>query len=598
MVHIGEKTVDGLRELAESVSCGSLDIKEGACIRPVNGKLLTLTVDGRVMKPAPGKYSGDVVLTLTDGFDLPPGTLFRGPIPVRTAVCVDGNQIDDSRSVLTAVREGEFSSGLLKNALIDINEDDFNGIIVTGSGEYRVDDCKITMNGDADNDFIGKGAGITALGSSKLTVNRADIEINGITRCAVHVGEEASAIINDSEINVVSGSTDRMQPAWMLGLRGYNRATQLCDYGTATYNNCRIRSNGWGVMSVDGAVRCRMYLKDCDLELTDPPARGYGVFSIGDCIIYMDGCKMHVNGYPILMNADPGGGVEVSNGCVFRSGVFGALIFKDDGGLLRITDSDIISEKSTFVIKGSNTTIDVTNSRLCPGNGVILQMMDTDDPGMFSSAFKVPVGIADEPEEGRDLTAADPHKDIFLRLRSMEAEGDIFNSTSNIRAYKNKVNDGGPTLFTGALAKSVVGPEGEGPDDGNGPPPMDFEREDELQGAKNLDVLLDNARLTGTISAAVQQYSEGVEIINTANNEELCNITQHAAPAVNNGVIVTLSGGSVWTVKGRCYISKLVIGEGSEIRPMPGQELTMTVFGVKTPVRPGTYEGKVFLVSE
>ncbi len=128
MVHIGEKTVDSLWELAESVSCGSLDIKEGARIRPVNGKLLTLTVDGRVMEPVPGKYSGDVVLTLTDGFDLPPGTLFRGPIPVRTAVCVDGEQIDDSRSVLAAVREGEFSYGLLKNALIDINEDDFNGI--------------------------------------------------------------------------------------------------------------------------------------------------------------------------------------------------------------------------------------------------------------------------------------------------------------------------------------------------------------------------------------------------------------------------------------------------------------------------------------
>ena len=64
-------------------------------------------------------------------------------------------------------------------------------------------------------------------------------------------------------------------------------------------------------------------------------------------------------------------------------------------------------------------------------------------------------------------------------------------------------------------------------------------------GPKNLQVKLDHSELTGTISAAKQHYRSGITYIDETTREELCNVTQEAAPAINNGVIVILENGVV-----------------------------------------------------
>jgi hypothetical protein len=67
------------------------------------------------------------------------------------------------------------------------------------------------------------------------------------------------------------------------------------------------------------------------------------------------------------------------------------------------------------------------------------------------------------------------------------------------------------------------------------------------------------------------------------------------APAVNNGVIVTLSGGSVWTVAGTSYITSLTIEDGTITGP-EGAAVTMTVNGKKTKIESGkTYTGDIVL---
>lgn len=53
---------------------------------------------------------------------------------------------------------------------------------------------------------------------------------------------------------------------------------------------------------------------------------------------------------------------------------------------------------------------------------------------------------------------------------------------------------------------------------------------------------------------------------------ELGNITQSAAPTINNGVCVSLDKDSVWTVTGRSYITALTLAEGAKVAAPGGQE--------------------------
>lgn len=67
------------------------------------------------------------------------------------------------------------------------------------------------------------------------------------------------------------------------------------------------------------------------------------------------------------------------------------------------------------------------------------------------------------------------------------------------------------------------------------------------------------------------------------------------APAVNNGMIVTLSGGTVWTVAGNSYLTSLTV-EDAQIAAPEGQIVEMTVNGKKTRIENGkTYTGDIVL---
>jgi hypothetical protein len=112
---------------------------------------------------------------------------------------------------------------------------------------------------------------------------------------------------------------------------------------------------------------------------------------------------------------------------------------------------------------------------------------------------------------------------------------------------------------------------------------------------KNLGVNLKSATLTGQISSATQSYREGLKEITVDNWQDLSNITQKAAPTVNNGVVVTLDSKSAWQVTGTSYITALTLAAGAVLQGAKGKKLKMTVDGKETPVAPGTYKGKIVL---
>ena len=98
------------------------------------------------------------------------------------------------------------------------------------------------------------------------------------------------------------------------------------------------------------------------------------------------------------------------------------------------------------------------------------------------------------------------------------------------------------------------------------------------------------------ISSATQAYREGLNLITEKNREELSNVTQTAAPTINNGVVLSLDQDSVWTVTGTSYLTALTLEEGAKVTGVDGRPLTMLVDGAETPIAPGTYTGKIALL--
>lgn len=102
---------------------------------------------------------------------------------------------------------------------------------------------------------------------------------------------------------------------------------------------------------------------------------------------------------------------------------------------------------------------------------------------------------------------------------------------------------------------------------------------DDLQGVKNLEVRLVNAKLTGLVTSAEAAYRDGLTEITVDNWQEIGNITATAAQAINNGTILFIDKNSVWTVTGTSYLTALEIEEGARILTPSGEKASITVDG-------------------
>ena len=65
---------------------------------------------------------------------------------------------------------------------------------------------------------------------------------------------------------------------------------------------------------------------------------------------------------------------------------------------------------------------------------------------------------------------------------------------------------------------------------------------------------------------------------------------------INNGVIVSITGGSRWTVTGTSYLSALSLDATSSVGGPGRKQVTMTVDGTTTEIEPvGSYTGAIVL---
>lgn len=603
------KTVTGTWLVEETTHLYDLTIAEGAALKAPEGKFIAMTVDGIGCDPKPGRYHGDIILTVAETYHMAPHALMRLNNISREftdAVVIESGKVIAEKGVPALIQEGTVTGEKAEGVYISSTAESFNGILVTGDQPYLVKDCKMELDGFGANDFMGVGSAVAAIDTADVTIDGCDFTVNGVTRCAVHVGGDSHVTVKNSRIQNTSPNSDWLGDfSWACGFLGTNRLCQLCDNGTVVYDNCDLISNGWGILSIDGTDKYNdMLVKNSRLTLSGPRSHGYGAFCIGGNHVRFEGCDVNVTGYPLMLRGMMDKGRAEIVDSKIRGRRFGLLAMGDTHSVLTLAGSDFETDKSTMVFKGSATTVNITETAMRPGNGVILQLMDNDESGMTGQDFKIPVGEADKAIEGRDLTTAG-EDDINMTLTACRLTGDFFNSTTNIQANKRSTQ-GGFGKFHDTLigtgqghneptkdGKIADGPDAPKPDEDK--PKMVMK---DLDTPKNLGLTLVDTTITGVISSATQHYREGLTLIDESNRREMSNITQKAAPTVNNGVIVSLDRTSRWIVTGTSYITALELAPGAVVDAPEGKTLKVTLDGKAIDLAPGRFAGKLVLTAE
>lgn len=603
-----EKTISGTCTLDQTTCLDKLVIEKDGQILAPEGKFVTMTVNGSGCAIKPGIYYGDIVLTIADTYHMAPHGLMKmmnRSEEFHSALVIKDNEVVKEQSVDALLRGGKVTGECADGITILSNEESFNGIVITGDSHYQVKNSRLHLEGNGSNDFLGVGAGILAIDHSRVSIDNCDLTMSGVTRCAIHSGGDSIIEINDCNISNESPDAPEWMGdfSWGIGVTGSNRLVQLADNGTVYYNRCKMKTNGWGVFSIDGCDDCaRIFVKDCDVDLSGPRANGYGAFCIGDRnVVSFDHSRIHVDGYALMVRGMIAAAkAEIINGCEITGNRHGVICIGDNQTPVKLHDSSFTTDRSTLVVKGSSTQFDIRNCKMNAKNNVILQLMDNDEAGMDVGKVKVP-DREDVYQEGRDLTAIHPEDDVTVTLSDMDVHGNFFNSTTNLHMEleSEKGGVGNPNTFGGLFAppEGVEGSFMDAPvPEGEKDPKRELEYDKKLRGPKNLALNLKNTRVEGAISSASQTYREGLTWIDEYARLELSNITQKPAPTINNGVIVSLDNDSTWIVTETCYLTGLHLGDHAIMKPQEGHTIQMSVDGKETELcQGGDYTGKIVL---
>lgn len=574
----------------KTMELARLEIGEGAALTAPEGYSLSLTVNGvetgQILETttgtntvfAPGVYVGEVVLTVAKEYTVDYSGL---TFPIRAALFLDENGVAEDKSVTAAVRGLSISNGVIEDAEIYSTGEAFDGVYAI-AGENTVSDAVIYLDGNGRSDMVGQGAAIYATGAdTRLVIDDATVYTKGVVRTTAIANDGANLIIKNStlvandgvlpEDYVPSVDVAQMRGGFPIGGSiGDCRATNLLGENTkATYINSWISAEGWGTLSTDGCTTPLLTGINSIISLTGDNIGGYGAYAIGNVKHRYLGCTFNVD-YDIVSIK----GGYVTLGDSDKESV-AALNEELD---LRLTDEELadIPEQNTvvhskrfgFVTSGSGeinieggTQIHTGEAfflnmgqQSCPlnvdgsggasitsGNGILYQLQDSDSPGPSGKPFTEP---SEEPvaDAAFDVTSADSA--AAANFSNIALTGDFYNSI-------------GYTKTTGKL---------------------------------NLALNFDACAVTGVMTSAAADHLQD-ELYVDENDYKLFGVLEHTpCPAVNNGVIVSLTNGSVWTVTGDSFLTSLTLDASSSI-----VGASMTVNGVDTPIKAGSYTGDIVL---
>ena len=557
-----------------------------------DGKVLTLVVDGQQEDLTVGSsYDVDGGYNIAEtkiyksgGPSAPP---WNGPDAVksiynfRQALLVNDGKVVEDGSVLDAI-SGDYSDTEANNVTVKSNGAHFNGIYVTGNSKYAINKANVTANGDGGDDFSGWGSAVMADQNTDVTINDSYINTAGTIRTAIWVGDNSKTTVNNSVIYAQETNDDyntysELVPSMMkrvpfaLGMEGTIRATNVLGAGQAIYNNSMIISTGWGALSTDSgtshnntgtyALQVNNSVSGIGTVEVAQAAKKYTATQTVNGVTY--GYTMGGSGY--VTYADSGVWNKYSNVRFYSPDYVQILasgesssIYDDSymycdriafmtqqagGGTLTLKDSEVDTKDALMQIKSGkankgyshlvvdNTDVDFSGDSKRTDDGILVELVESDDagnPGVTSYTIN-DVG-ADAIPTGKEID------DSSATFKNGEYTGNIWNSI-----YNNK---------------------------------------------QALDVSLENAQLTGTVSSSVavhidpetgdvvengtvlQAYT-GSESGNHANYladdgtgttgdyMTIGSFSHTAHKTINNPVNLDVDKDSTWTVTGDSYLNTL-----------------------------------------
>ncbi|MFE2062472.1 hypothetical protein ACFXDH_08695 [Streptomyces sp. NPDC059467] len=570
-----------------TTALGSVTVAEGGTLTAPDGCSLTMTVDGvetgsaltatlaTSTTIAPGSYTGDIVLTVAEQ-NL--ATFAGVTFPLRQALYVGADGAVAAKSATSALVGGTVTDSAAQDVSVTSTSEAFDGFYVAEGASYAITDTTIGFTGNGRCDFVGDGAAVVGTGSgTRLVVDGVTVSNKGVVRSGLVAEDGADVVVKNSSIQclngvlpsdyVFGGGADMLVVPWRLGISGNVRATNLIGTGTkVTYIASSIASETWGAFSTDSVSNASATAINCTISnLGD---EGYGSFADGNVTERILGCTLDVGTYGTIigasnstlyygdstradvaqLNTDLELGLTDAEltalpvqSTTVTSRQFGVMWH--GAGTLHISGGTVLTTAATtFLDKAVRATITVDGSEgaaLNPGNGVILQVMETDNPGSNAGVYTEPT---DDPvKDGTWDVSAGHDTDTTASFTAIALTGDFYNA---------------------------------------------------MRTGRNMVLSFDAATVEGVLSASESRHA--LSTITSAEYAQLGHVTNTVQPVVNNGVVVTLDGGSQWTVTGTSYLSRLTLSADSAVAAPAGSTVSMTVDGEPTAIEPGgDYSGAI-----
>lgn len=550
----------GLILLEESIHCTQYTVPAGALMTARPGKQVTLTVDGIETPIDPGRtYYGDVRFTVADTYEI---THMFDVYESRTGLCIRSNT-QDSASVPASILDGTITTTEATDLKLNSQNDYFNPIVIDSPSPYTLKNPQLIMNGHGGDDFAGYGAGIMVTGDSQVVIDGGRIDTCGSIRTAIWLGGHSKTLVKNMTIVGQDGPTTDFPVAvmnevpWPLGLKGNLRTTNLLEWADGTYLNCDVSCQNWGVMSTDGSWRGSK-LTCINTTATITGESGYGAYCDMGVEDYFYGSTLNVPDYGVVI----GGGFCGSTfgpssrentgvlyeeipedrrdvATVIHAGKNAVMIHSNQGGHCTLEPGTQFHSGRACILVKSKYEKEVTTKIECNGallrsdNGILFQLMESDDAGTPSAeGFLIPEVCP--VAHGLDVTDPDAPNTLHAYFNDMDLEGSVYNS--------------------------------------------------HWTGGQNLCIHGSHIHIRGNVSAAKEHHvnvAPGGHITKET-YYEIGNIAVDPVPVSTSGVILILSDGSTWTPTDKSYLSRLELGadctlygtlivDGAPVQPEPGQ---------------------------